>query len=57
MKMVDYHTPGGFEEFFKECGVSCKECATPPGPPKAEEMPRLMKIFEKHGMTVAMPKG
>jgi len=55
LKMVDYHTPGGFEEFFRECGVACKDCPTPPGLPKAEEMPRLMKIFEKHGMTVSMP--
>jgi mannose-6-phosphate isomerase-like protein (cupin superfamily) len=54
-KFVNYHSPGGFEEFFKECGVPCKDHPTPPGPPKPEEMPRLIKIFEKHGMTV--PKG
>jgi quercetin dioxygenase-like cupin family protein len=56
-KFANYHTPGGFEEFFKECGVPCTAGSKSPGPPKPEEMPRLIKIFEKHGMTVPMPKG
>ena len=51
--LVDYHTPGGFERFFEECGVPCTDrTAKPPPPPTPDEMPRLLRIFERHGMTV-----
>jgi hypothetical protein len=52
-KFVDYHTPGGFEKFFEECGVECTDRSAPPPPrPTQEQMPRILEIFRKHGMTV-----
>jgi quercetin dioxygenase-like cupin family protein len=51
-KMVDYHTPGGFEKFFEECGTPCTDRTKPPAfaPPSVEQ---LKAILEKHGMTLA----
>lgn len=50
-RLVDYHTPGGFEKFFEECGVSCAEHKTPPQGPI--EPARIIPIFERHRMTLA----
>lgn len=48
-KLADFHTPGGFEEFFQECGTECTDPTKPPtlGPP---DMPKLIAMFRKHGM-------
>lgn len=48
-RLADFHTPGGFERFFEECGV---ECTDPTKPPAADppDMQKLLRIFEKHGM-------
>ena len=48
-KLADFHTPGGFEEFFDECGVECTDPTKPPtlGPP---DMAKLSEVFKKHGM-------
>lgn len=51
-KLVDYHTPGGFERFFEECGTPCTDRTNPPAftPPNPEQ---IKAVFEKHGMTLA----
>jgi quercetin dioxygenase-like cupin family protein len=51
-KLADFHTPGGFEKFFEECGTVCTDEKNPPkaGP---VDMPAMVKLFEKHGMTLA----
>jgi quercetin dioxygenase-like cupin family protein len=51
--LINYHSPGGFEKFFEECGVPCTDrTAPPPPPPSKDQMPRIMEIFRRHGMTV-----
>jgi quercetin dioxygenase-like cupin family protein len=48
-KLADFHTPGGFEEFFEECGEDCDDASKPPtlAPP---DMAKLAAMFRKHGM-------
>jgi mannose-6-phosphate isomerase-like protein (cupin superfamily) len=50
-KIADFHTPGGFEKFFEECGVACTDETMPPKP-VAMEPAALEALFKKHGMTV-----
>jgi quercetin dioxygenase-like cupin family protein len=48
-RLMDMHTPGGFEKFFEECGVPCT------GKERVVHIPerdKLLQIFEKHGMTL-----
>ena len=52
VKMLDYHTPGGFENFFLEIGQPCKDATKPPAPAPVD-MARVKEIFRKHGMTLA----
>ena len=48
-RMLDYHTPGGFEKFFEAAGTVCEDQKL--GPPKVEpDMDRLIQIFLSHGM-------
>ncbi len=55
-KLVDYHTPGGFDRFFAECGVPCTDIAA--GPPKGLlDMAFVMRTFEKHGMVMPRRPG
>lgn len=49
--LIDYHTPGGFENFFAEAGVACTDRTRPPQP-APPDMPRLIALFERHGMTI-----
>jgi|GEM_PF-332806 len=50
-KMVDFHTPGGFEKFFEECGSPCHDInETPPEMPASVE--QLAMMFRKHGMNL-----
>ncbi len=51
-RMADFHTPGGFEKFFEECGAECEDPAKPPAP-KPPDMEWLMGVFERHGMELA----
>jgi quercetin dioxygenase-like cupin family protein len=46
-RMLDYHTPGGFEKFFYAAGTPCTDDIAPTDP---IDMSRMMKIFMDHGM-------
>ncbi|MGC4032931.1 MAG: cupin domain-containing protein [Tepidisphaeraceae bacterium] len=50
-RLIDIHTPGGFERFFDECGTDATNVHTPPAftPPPPEV---IAAIFAKHGMTL-----
>lgn len=51
-RLVNYHTPGGFEDFFIEAGTECVDVGLgPPGGPL--DMQWLMNLFTKHGMELA----
>jgi quercetin dioxygenase-like cupin family protein len=48
-KLLDYHTPGGFDRFFAECGTPCTDMAAgPPAAPVDEAF--IARMVEKHGM-------
>jgi quercetin dioxygenase-like cupin family protein len=48
-RMLDIHTPGGFEKFFTDAGTPCTDVRK--GAPKMKlEMNQLVRLFEKHGM-------
>lgn len=51
-KLVDFHTPGKFDQFFEECGIPCTDVNQRPelAPPDTDA---LLAIFNKHGMEVA----
>lgn len=51
-RLVDYHFPGGFENFFEEAGVEAADEQNAPQLPPPE-MPKLIALFEKHGMDVS----
>jgi quercetin dioxygenase-like cupin family protein len=50
-RLIDFHTPGGFENFFEDCGTVCTDESTPP-PPGPVDMDAMMRLFQKHGMTM-----
>jgi hypothetical protein len=53
-KLVDYHTPGGFENFFIDAGTECTDASK--GPPNEPlDIPRFIQICERHGMKVPPP--
>ena len=53
-KLMDCHTPGGFERFFEEAGCECTDADA--GPPNvAPDMAKVVALFEKHGMTLSPP--
>ena len=54
-RLVDFHTPGGFEHFFEECGTVCTDPAKPP-PAQEPDMKMLAALFDKHGMDLP-PRG
>jgi hypothetical protein len=48
-KLLDVHTPGGFEKFFLDAGTPCTDLRK--GPPKMKlEMDQIVQLFESHGM-------
>jgi quercetin dioxygenase-like cupin family protein len=50
-RLLDVHTPGGFEKFFLEAGTKCDDAQQ--GPPEgAPDMPRFLQICRKHGMEI-----
>jgi mannose-6-phosphate isomerase-like protein (cupin superfamily) len=55
-RLLDYHTPGGFERFFEEAGVPCTDPTTPP-PAGAEppDVQTLIAICHRHGMDLPGP--
>ena len=50
-RLVDYHLPGGFEQFFEDAGVEAADDNIPPKLPPPD-MPSLIALFDKHGMDV-----
>jgi quercetin dioxygenase-like cupin family protein len=54
-KLLDLHTPGGFEAFFAESGTPWPDLRINPPPGSWVDVPRFIRIAEKHGMEVAKP--
>lgn len=53
-KLIDYHTPGGFERFFEEAGVPCLDADK--GPPQGElDMAKVADCLRRHGMELPGP--
>jgi quercetin dioxygenase-like cupin family protein len=51
-KLLNYHTPGGFENFFLAAGTECTDVKL--GPPKVEpDLDEFARIALKHGMELA----
>jgi mannose-6-phosphate isomerase-like protein (cupin superfamily) len=50
-RFLDYHTPGGFENFFLEAGVPCSDRTKPPTAPP--DIARAIELMKQHGMTLA----
>jgi mannose-6-phosphate isomerase-like protein (cupin superfamily) len=48
-RFLNYHTPGGFENFFLDAGIPCADASTPPTDPI--DIPRAVELMKKHGMT------
>ncbi len=50
-KMLNYHTPGGFEKFFQSAGTECRDIKL--GPPKtAPNFAKFAMICRDHGMVL-----
>jgi quercetin dioxygenase-like cupin family protein len=54
-KLLDIHTPGGFEDFFAEAGTLWPDLSVNPPPGAWVDVPRFIRIAEAHGMEVAKP--
>jgi len=52
-KLLDLHTPGGFEDFFAESGTFWPDLSINPPPGAWVDAPRFIRIAEQHGMEVA----
>jgi quercetin dioxygenase-like cupin family protein len=52
-RLLDIHTPGGFEKFFDELGADMAVHAEPPPPPNLSRE-QIVALFERHGMTVVV---
>lgn len=53
-KLLDYHMPGGFENFFRESGTVRDDVRQ--GPPNAPvDFDKFVGICAKHGMEVPPP--
>lgn len=48
-RLADFHTPGGFERFFEEAGVSCSD---PDAAPPPFDIEKVLPLFSKHGMDI-----
>jgi quercetin dioxygenase-like cupin family protein len=53
-KLMDIHTPGGFEKFFEEAGTPWPDLAVTPAGANAD-IERFVRICNKHGMDVVGP--
>jgi quercetin dioxygenase-like cupin family protein len=50
-RLLDIHTPGGFEKFFDEIGADCEQHPEPPPPPTLTRE-QIADLFARHGMTM-----
>ena len=55
-KLLDLHTPGGFEDFFAESGTPWPDLSVNPPPGAWVDVARFVRIAEAHGMEVAQPR-
>ena len=54
VKMLNFHTPAGFEEFFEEVGAPWPDPSVPTPPPGASsDVERFIRITKAHGMELA----
>jgi quercetin dioxygenase-like cupin family protein len=51
-RMLDLHTPGGFEAFFAEAGIPATTFDVPPPAGPAPDWNQLLSLFRKHGMEI-----
>jgi quercetin dioxygenase-like cupin family protein len=51
VKMLDFHTPGGFEEFFARVGIDWPDRTVKPADANAD-VERFVRIATAHGMTL-----
>lgn len=51
-KLFDFHTPAGFENFFREAGVPGTDPHTPPPPGPKPDPEQLVPLLRKHGMEI-----
>ena len=54
-KLLDFHTPGGFENFFQESGTPWPDRSINPPPGAWVDVERFVRIAQAHGMEVAKP--
>jgi quercetin dioxygenase-like cupin family protein len=53
-KLIDYHTPGGFDKFFEAAGTPCDDVRK--GPPTAPfDLPAFLQVCSQYGMEVPPP--
>ena len=56
-KVADFHTPGGFEAFFEECGAPATDrTSRPPAPTGPPDLAFVTALFDRHGMDLP-PRG
>ena len=54
-KVLDFHTPGGFEDFFAAAGTPWPDLNISPPPGTWTDVERFVRIANAHGMEVAGP--
>lgn len=54
-KLLDLHTPGGFENFFQESGTPWPDRNVSPPPGAWVDVERFIRIANAHGMEVVKP--
>ena len=54
-KLLDFHTPGGFESFFQAVGVAWPDRSVPKPAGAWFDVERFVQIAQAHGMEVARP--
>ena len=52
-RLLDLHTPGGFEGFFEAAGTACTDASA--GPPKEFDLPKFLATCARFGMDVPPP--
>jgi quercetin dioxygenase-like cupin family protein len=55
-RLVDFHTPSGFERFFLECGTPCTDPTTPPPAAAPPDPVTIAALFDRHGMDLPPPR-
>ena len=53
-RLLDVHSPAGFEAFFEEAGLPAADPNAPPQPAEAPDLESLIRLFRKHGMELQL---